>query len=89
HWIWGNERSPLKFDTGQKPENPPLTDVVVQGNIVYASGGREAGDDGTSDVPPPRYRYAVVVASDVKGLHYSNNILHPGTDGVSNVELKP
>lgn len=89
HWIWGNERSPLKFDTGQKPDNPPLADVIVQGNIVYATGGREGSDDGTSEVPRPRYRYTVLVASDVKGLHFSNNILHPGTEGVSNVELTP
>ena len=89
HWIWGDDGSPIKFDTGQKPENPPLTDVVIQGNIVYGIGSNQAGNDGTSRVPPPRYKYAVSVASDAKGLHFSNNILHPGTKGISNVELKP
>ena len=89
HWIWGDDGSPIKFDTGQKPENPPLTDVVIQGNIVYGIGSNQAGNDGTSRVPPPRYKYAVSVASDAKGLHFSNNILHAGTKGISNVELKP
>ena len=89
HWIWGDDGSPIKFDTGQKPENPPLTDVVIQGNIVYSIGSNQADNDGTSRVPPPRYKYAVSVASDAKGLHFSNNILHPGTKGISNVELKP
>jgi len=89
HWIWGDERSPIKFDTGQKPENPPLADVVIQGNVVYSTGGHQAGNDGAPTVRPPRYRYAVSVASDARGLHFSNNILHPGTEGVSNVELKP
>lgn len=32
HWIWGNERAPIRFDTGQQPDDPPLTDVIVQGN---------------------------------------------------------
>ena len=89
HWIWGDERSPIKFDTGQKPENPPLSDVIIQGNVVYGTGGDHAGNDGTASVMPPRYKYAVIVPSDAKGLHFSNNILHPGTKGISNVELKP
>ena len=38
HWIWGDDGTPIKFDRGQKPENPPLADVVVQGNVVYDTG---------------------------------------------------
>jgi hypothetical protein len=79
HWIWGDDGTPIKFDTGQKPENPPLADVLVQGNVVYDTGRAE----GTA----PRYRYAVVVPSEVKGIRFSGNIFHPGRDGVSNVEL--
>lgn len=80
-WIWGGNGAPLRFSRGQKPENPPLTDVIIQGNIVYGSGAE-----------PPRYKYAVIIeggANGPKGLHFSNNILHPGAAGVSNVELKP
>jgi hypothetical protein len=89
HWIWGNERSPLRFDTGQKPENPPLADVIIQGNVVYRTDSHQPDAQGGSSAPPPRYRYAVSVASDVKGLHFSNNIFHAGTHGIANVELPP
>lgn len=81
HWIWGDDGFPIRFDTGQKPDNPPLADVVVQGNVVYDTSRAEGGE--------PRYRYAVLVPSEVKGVRFSGNILHPGRDGVSNVPLNP
>ena len=79
HWIWGSERSPFKFDSGQDPDDPPLADVIVQGNIVHCIGA-------------PRYKYAVIIAggpNTPQGLHFSNNILAPGTAGIANQELKP
>ena len=79
HWIWGDDGFPIRFDTGQKPENPPLADVVVQGNVVYDMGRPEGAE--------PRYRYAVLVPNEVKGIRFSGNVLHPGRDGVSNVPL--
>ena len=78
-WIWGTERSPFKFDDGQEDDDPPLTDVVIQGNVVHCLG-------------EPRYHYAVIVAggeTGPRGLHFSDNLFAPGTDGVANVELKP
>jgi hypothetical protein len=78
-WIWGTERSPFKFDNGQEADDPPLTDVLVQGNVVHCVG-------------KPSYRYAVVVAggeNGPRGLHFSNNLFPPGTGGVVNVELTP
>lgn len=92
HWIWGSKGAPLKFDDGQKPENPPLTDVIIQGNVIYDTGRDRVLVNGQPTVEPPRYKYAVVVskgATGPQGLHFSNNVLHPGTSGVSNVELKP
>ncbi|MCX6898845.1 MAG: right-handed parallel beta-helix repeat-containing protein [Verrucomicrobia bacterium] len=92
HWIWGGKGAPLRFDRGQKPENPPLTDVIIQGNIVYDTGRDQVIVDGQPKIEPPRYKYAVIVESGSngpRGLHFSNNILHPGAKGVSNVELKP
>ena len=80
HWIWGDDGTPIRFDTGQKPENPPLADVVVQGNVVYDTGRAEGTE--------PRYRYAVRVPSEVKGIRFSGNVFHPGLEGVSNVELE-
>ena len=79
HWIWGSERSPFKFDHGQQADDPPLADVVVSGNVLHSSG-------------EPRYKYAVIVAGGEKGprrLHFSNNLLAPGSQGVANTELKP
>lgn len=80
HWIWGDERSPFKFDTGQQPDDPPLTDVVIQGNLLHCVG-------------PPRYRYAVIIAGPVdgpktpRGLRFQGNSLAPGKDGVANRKL--
>jgi hypothetical protein len=80
HWIWGDQRAPFKFDTGQQPDDPPLTDVVIQGNLLHCVGA-------------PRYQYAVVVAGQPggpktpRGLRFSGNSLAPGTGGVSNRPL--
>jgi hypothetical protein len=77
HWIWGDERSPIKFDNGQQPDDPPLTDVIITGNVVHSVG-------------KPRYKYAVIIPGGPnapRGLHFSNNLFHPGTQGVCNGEL--
>ena len=79
-WIWGDDRSPFKFDTGQQPDDPPLADVIVQGNLLHCIGA-------------PRYRYAVVIAGPVdgpktpRGLRFHGNTLAPGKDGVANRKL--
>jgi len=76
-WIWGTRNAPLKFDTGQEADDPPLADVLIQGNIVHAIGA-------------PRYKYAVVVPNGKnapRGLRFSNNLFHAGTQGVANIEL--
>ena len=79
HWIWGDERSPFKFDTGQQPDDPPLADVMITGNVVHSIG-------------KPRYKYAVIIGggpNSPRGMHFSNNLLPAGRQGVGNVELKP
>ncbi len=79
HWIWGLERSPFRFDHGQEPDDPPLADVIVQGNVLSSSG-------------TPRYRYAVRVEGEPnapRGLHFSNNLFPAGSGGVANTELNP
>ena len=79
-WIWGDDRSPFKFDTGQQPDDPALADVIVQGNLLHCIGA-------------PRYRYAVVIAGPVDGpktprnLRFLGNTLAPGKDGVANRKL--
>ncbi|WP_299470048.1 right-handed parallel beta-helix repeat-containing protein, partial [uncultured Gimesia sp.] len=84
HWIWGDHGNPILFDSGQKPENTPLTDVILQGNIVQNSGRFQAAKESQQ----PRYVYAVRVDRKATNVHFSNNILDPGREGVSNVELK-
>ncbi len=77
-WIWGDERTPMKFDRGQEREDPALTDVIVQGNMLHSVG-------------TPQYSYAVVIedgANAPRGMHFVNNHLPAGKHGVSNVELK-
>jgi hypothetical protein len=77
HWIWGDERSPFKFDTGQQPDDPPLTDVIVSGNVIHSIG-------------KPRYKYAVIIGggpNTPRGMHFSNNLFPSGSQGVANIEL--
>lgn len=94
-WIWGDSGSctPIRFDRGPTPDNPPLEDVIVQGNVVYDSGRDEPLVDGVPTKQGPRYKYAVRIEAETptspRGLHFIGNILHPGTAGVSNVELAP
>jgi hypothetical protein len=85
HWIWKDQGTPLRFDEGQEPDDPPLRDVVVQGNVVFNSGAdAKETEDGA-----PRYRYAVRLPAGLEGLHFSSNLFHPGKDGVSNRPLPP
>jgi len=79
HWIWGDERSPFKFDTGQQPDDPPLTDVLITGNLIHSIG-------------KARYKYAVILAGGPnapRGMHFANNLFPPGTQGIANTELPP
>lgn len=78
-WIWGDDRSPFRFGTGQEPDDPPLSDVIVQGNLVQNIGS-------------PRYSFAVLIEGGPNapsGIHFSNNLLPAGSQGVANIELKP
>lgn len=84
HWIWGDNGNPILLDSGQKPENTPLTDVILQGNIVQNSGRFQTSKENQQ----PRYVYAVRVDRKATNIHFSNNIFDPGREGVSNVELK-
>ena len=79
HWLWGKERSPFKFDAGQEADDPPLTDVLIQGNLIHNSG-------------PVRYKYAVIIATEPshpRGLHFTGNLFPPGTHGLANQDLTP
>ena len=81
----------ISLESGQLPENPVMTDVIIQGNIVYDTGKDEVLVDGAPVTAPPRYEYAVFISQDPtpNNLHFADNILDPGSLGVSNVALKP
>jgi hypothetical protein len=89
HWIWGDERDAIALEGGQKPHNPPLSDVIVQGNVVY-DPTFATSSEGQSK---PRYRFALMVSANSPGsnapvkLHVFNNIFHRGSWGVANLEL--
>ncbi|MFO0426817.1 MAG: right-handed parallel beta-helix repeat-containing protein [Planctomyces sp.] len=77
NWVWGNTRSPLRFDRGQIESNPPLTDVLVQGNVIDSEG-------------PPRFEYSVIIEhgdTAPKNLRFIGNMFTPGTSGVCNQSL--
>ncbi|MCA9016293.1 MAG: hypothetical protein KDA77_13255, partial [Planctomycetaceae bacterium] len=84
HWIWGDNGNPILLDSGQKPENTPLADVILQGNIVQNSGRFQPAKENQQ----PRYVYAVRVDRKATNVHFSSNIFDPGRKGVSNIELK-
>ena len=94
-WIWSQEAgsvAPIRIDCGPLPENPALSDVLFQGNIIYDTGRDQIVVDGRPRVEPPRYKFAVRIESGPgapRGLHFTNNLFHPGTDGISNAELAP
>jgi len=97
YWNWGgaNEDAggsyPIAIYDGQLAENPPLRDVLFTGNMVYDAARDEA------PAALPRYRWAVYIASwhgpadkspnMPRGLHFRDNLLHPGRKGDSNVPL--
>jgi hypothetical protein len=93
-WVWGGKSAaPLRFEHGALPENPPLSEVLIQGNLLYDSGRDQPLTNGVPQRPPPHYRYAVLIETTPphppEGLHFSGNLFHPGTQGVSNTELSP
>jgi hypothetical protein len=105
YWNWGGASDDggssyaIAIYEGQLDSNPPLRAVLIQGNIVYDTGRDGVIVDGKPKVLPPRYRYAVYVGgwdsraergpSSPKNIRFSNNLLHPGTQGVTNIPLGP
>ena len=91
-YNWEQQRSGvITLDSGQLAENPVMTDVLIEGNIVYDSAADGELIDGQPQTLPPRYEWAVYIAQNPspKGLVFRNNIFHPGKSGVSNVPLEP
>jgi hypothetical protein len=81
-WNWKDaSRAPLRFDRGQEADDPPLSGVVVSGNVIDAGPGRANGD----------YDFAVRIEAGSErspvGLMFHGNLFPAGSRGVSNVDL--
>jgi len=101
YWNWGGDAGvsstyAIRIDRGQLASNPPISDVLVQGNIVTDPGRDGVLVDGKLTKPKPRYRYAFFielpnsgepVGRYPKNIHVVDNVFEPGTDGEANVPL--
>jgi len=95
-WNWGGSTPDMSggfgiaLYAGQLPENPPLSDVLLTGNMVCHTPMTAEGDK-------PRYSYALYVGAWdgndpacpnlPKNITVSGNAFHPGSRGLSNVDL--
>jgi hypothetical protein len=92
HWNWAQaDPTPLVLNSQRALATvPPLRDVIVQGNIIYDTGRDQILVDGKPRLEPPRYHYAVKLATGPgapENIQFADNLFHPGTEGVSNVPL--
>lgn len=100
-WNWAGDGADatstavFRFERGQLNSNPPLSNVLVEGNLITNSE-EELGPDGKPIHPMPRYDYAVLIDQTPSGSnerHYpremkiSDNMFMPGKIGISNVPL--
>jgi len=102
-WNWtrnetdGAVSAVIRIERGQLSANPPITDVLIQGNVVTNGADEEQLVDGKLVAPQPRYRYVVVIeqpSGEGERGHYPRNIrvgdnlFEPGLEGVCNVPLE-
>ncbi|MBI2432679.1 MAG: right-handed parallel beta-helix repeat-containing protein [Candidatus Hydrogenedentes bacterium] len=90
-YNWAAQRAGvISLESGQLPENPIMTDVIIEGNIVYDTAREQILEEGMPKDVPPRYDWAVYITPDLRpqGLIFRDNIFHPGTEGVSNIALE-
>ncbi len=79
----------ISLESGQLAENPVMTDVIVEGNIVYDTGKDQVLTNGVPETIGPRYKYAVFVSQNPspQGLRFHGNVFHPGREGISNIPI--
>ncbi len=101
-WNWGGTgpdaaaSAVIRVERGQLSTNPPLSDVLIKGNIITNSGDEGVVENGQVTHPKPRYRYAVLIDSPPAGSgdrHYPvnirviDNLFDPGLNGLCNIPL--
>ncbi len=78
-WIWGAERAPLRFDRGQKEDDPALSNVIVSQNLI-------------DDADAATFAYSVIIDAgpgSPRNLFFSGNVFPAGSQGTSNIPLQP
>ena len=91
YYNWDRQRAGvISLESGQLPENPLMTDVIIEGNIVYDTAREQVLVEDVPRDAAPRYDWAVFITPDPRpqGLLFRNNIFHPGREGVSNIPLE-
>jgi hypothetical protein len=92
-WNWPERENShgMHLGDGPLPENPPLRDLLVVGNVVCDSGRDSVLLDGQWGKAPPRYGYAAFTdqASPNKalGLEFHDNLFESGLKGVNDCEI--
>jgi hypothetical protein len=102
-WNWAGDgpeaasTAVFRFEKGQLSSNPPLSNVLVLGNVITDSE-HELGADGAPIHPKPRYNYAVLIDTapkDSQEHHFPlnikivDNLFAPGQKGLSTVPILP
>jgi hypothetical protein len=82
---------PIKIGTGPLPANPRLSDIIIQGNLIYDHGRDKILVDGKPQVVPPRYKWAIWFDDEwrAENVRMTGNIFHPGEKGVCNLPIQP
>jgi hypothetical protein len=100
-WNWGGDgpdaasSAVFRFERGQMSSNPPLSNVLVEGNILTNSEP-ELRANGEAIHPKPRYNYAILIETQsANGSEHNypvnirvlNNLFEPGQKGLCNVPI--
>lgn len=88
----GASRYAISLEFGQEPDDPPLRDIIIANNIVYNTGRDKVIVEGRPQVVPPCYEFALLLQipdANRQTLKIHNNIFHPGSIGICNIELPP
>jgi hypothetical protein len=87
-WNWPDRDNSygMHLGDGPLPENPPLRDLLVVGNLVFDSGLDTVVVDGLWAKSAPRYAYAVFTDHESPNksldLVFHGNLFDPGHKGV-------
>ncbi|MCF6284034.1 MAG: right-handed parallel beta-helix repeat-containing protein [Candidatus Hydrogenedentes bacterium] len=99
YWNWGGKYADaggsraISLMGKQLTANPNLSDILIQGNMVYNAGRDGVLVDGALVQEGPRYRFALYIeyAPDSdhfpKNVRVMDNLFHSGRDGVCDVKI--